>query len=303
MSKLKYFDISWISSVDGPGTRVVLFLQGCHLRCPWCHSPHSWKTESSLLFFESRCQLCGSCEDICPNNVHSISNGIHLVDRSKCNKCGLCVESCPVSDVNKWNSGALGFTGNEMEVSELYELLKPQLDIFKSIGGLTISGGEPLLQSEALIELLKICSQEGVHTTVETSATLDKKQIEPLLPLVDHWLIGLRPSSVDKSQDWNRFLENITILAEHNSKNITIRTPIISGYTNTENCYELIKEIMLANKIQSIEILPSNPYAGSYYTALGLKFPMEGIPLPDEKEVKQFKAFFDASGLEAKIVT
>ncbi len=301
-NKLKYFDISWFSSVDGSGSRVVLFLQGCHLRCPWCHAPHSWHTVSPLLFFESSCQLCGSCVDVCANKVHSISKGIHHVDRGKCKRCGSCIESCPTSDLNKWNKGALGFAGKEMEVHALYQLLKPQLDLLKSIGGLTISGGEPLLQSESLATLLKICSQEGIHTTVETSATLDKKHIEPLLPLVDHWLIGIRPSSADKSSDWDLLLENIKIIAGHNPKNISIRTPIISGYTNTNICYALIKEIMLANEIQSIEILPANPYAGSYYKALGMEYPMEGMPLPDEKEMRQCKAFFDLSGIEAKIV-
>ena len=137
---LKYFDISWFSSVDGPGTRVVLFLQGCHLRCPWCHSPQSWNTTSPLFFFENRCTLCGACVAACPNNVHSITGGKHFLDRGLCDRCGACIESCPVSRADRWNSGALGFPGSELEVQDLFRLLEPQLEMLRDIGGLTLSG-------------------------------------------------------------------------------------------------------------------------------------------------------------------
>ncbi|MBI9034004.1 MAG: glycyl-radical enzyme activating protein [Bacteroidales bacterium] len=300
--KLRYFDISWISSVDGPGTRVVLYLQGCHLRCSWCHSPQSWKIESPLLFFENRCQSCGNCVEVCSNRVHHISDGIHSLDRNNCNQCGACIKSCPVSDVNKWNTGALGFAGKEMDVNELYQLLKPQLDLLKSIGGITISGGDPLLQSIALRELLKLCKQDDIHITVETSASLDKSHIEVLLPYVDHWLIGLRPSFIDKENDWEQVLKNVTFLAVSNSKKITIRTPIIPGYTNTEECHDKIKEVMLANEIQSIEILPFNPFSENYYKAMGILFPLEGVRFTEGNEMNQIKNFFISAGIKATVV-
>ncbi len=302
LNKLKYFDISWISSVDGPGTRVVLFLQGCHLRCPWCHSPHSWEIESSLFFFECRCQLCGRCVDSCPSQIHKITNGTHLLDRSNCIKCGVCIENCPSSNAYKWNTSALGFTGKTMEVSELYHLLKPQLELLRSIGGLTVSGGDPLLQSEALAELLEICVKEGIHTTVETSATVDKKYIEDLLPFVDNWLIGLRPSKVDKPEDWKQLLENIEFLATHNPQSIIIRTPIIPEFTDTQLTYDTIIEIMQHNSLKSIEILPYNPYSENYYKAMGLKFSLGGTQSPSNDEMARIKHVFTTVGIDAKIV-
>lgn len=302
MGKLKYFDISWFSSVDGPGTRVVLYLLGCHLRCPWCHSPHSWELSSPLLFFESRCRKCGSCEYICPNQVHKISNGIHLIDRSRCIQCGECIEICPSSDRNKWNTSALGFVGKELEVSELYQRLKPQLSLLKHIGGLTVSGGDPLLQSEALAELLKSCSLDGFHTTVETSATLNTKSVEELLPFVDRWLIGFRPTDTDNAEDRKRLLANIELLAAHNPNKITIRTPIIPGYTNTQAAYDTIIGVMLTHGIKSIEILPYNPYSENYYKAMGIEFPLRGTQLPSEEELIRIKGVFTSAGIEANIV-
>ncbi len=300
--KLKYFDISWFSTVDGPGTRVVLFLQGCHLRCPWCHSPHSWKTESPLLFFENHCLLCGSCVRECPNHVHHIADRIHFLDRTKCTQCRACIESCPVSESTKWNTGALGFAGDEMEVHDLFHLLKPQLDVLKGFGGITVSGGDPLLQSEALAGFLKICSREGVHIAVETSATLDSAYMELIEPYIDHWLIGLRPSSIDKQIDWEKLLENIGLLSARDSRKITVRTPIIPGFTDAQECHEKIISVMLSNGIKSIEILPYNPYSENYYKAMDLEFPLEGTQPLDDQKINKIKCLFTSAGIDTKIV-
>lgn len=302
MSKLKYFDISWFSSVDGPGTRVVLFLLGCNLRCPWCHSPHSWEVSSPLMFFESYCQYCGKCEEICPNAVHKISNNHHYIDRNKCNKCGACIEVCPSSNAAEWSTSALGFSGKEMEVEELYRLLKPQLDLLKCIGGLTVTGGDPLVQSKNLSELLKLCSADDIHIAIETSATLNEKHIEELVPFVNHWLIGLRPSRTDRVEDWKQLLKNIKLLAAYNPNQITIRTPIIPEYTNTQIAYDMIIEVMQVNGLKSIEILPYNPYSESYYKALGMEFPLAGTQLPSKEELIRIKNTFSSVGIKARIV-
>ena len=132
--------------MDGPGNRVVLYLQGCHLRCPWCHSPHSWDMKSSpLLFLEKKCTLCGQCVKACPQGVHRIENRKHFIDRSKCTKCGKCITACPNSIANSMD-GALSLPTTEIPVEELYSKIKPQLDMFKRNGGITLSGGEALLQ-------------------------------------------------------------------------------------------------------------------------------------------------------------
>lgn len=302
MTKINYFDIAWFSTVDGPGTRVVLYLSGCNLRCPWCHSPHSWDSISPLLYFENRCLLCGACVNACTQGVHSIIDNKHVIDRNVCIKCSSCIEVCPSSDSKNWNTSTLGFAGSEVEVNELYKILKPQLSLFRNIGGLTVSGGDPILQSKSLSELLRICCEDNFHITVETSASTSKNHIQELIPFVKHWLIGLRPSLVDKPEDWEQVLENIEILAAVNAENITVRTPIIPGYTNSLECYSKIKDVMILNKIEFLELLPFNSYGENYYRALGEEYVFKDATLISNTELSEVKKYFLLNGIKVKIV-
>lgn len=304
---LKYFDISWFSSKDGPGTRTVLFLQGCHLRCPWCHSPQTWEELSPLMFFENRCLFCGACAGVCPHNVHGIDNHKHNIDRTSCKRCGTCIKKCPVSRGAKWNTGALGLAGLKIKADELFQLLKPQLELLKKIGGLTVSGGEPLLQFEALAGLLTMCQREGFHTAIETSASVPRKNIESIFPLVDRWLIGIRLTAVINDSletigNWEQIVDNLEFLTTQNSGKITIRTPIIPGYTDKMECIRKISELMKTFKIQSIEILPYNFLANHYYKAMEIQFPLEDIAPINKPALVRIRNYFAAQGFDAKIV-
>lgn len=238
----------------------------------------------------------------CIQNVHSIIENKHTIDRSKCIKCNSCVEACPSSDIQSWSTSTLGFAGTEIEDGELYQLLKPQLNLLRNIGGLTVSGGDPILQSHSLAVLFKRFAQENIHITVETSASSTKANIQKLLPFVNHWLIGLRPSLIDKANVWEQVVENLTILAAVNKKNITIRTPIIPNYTNSLECYSKIKDVMTHHEIKNLELLPFNPYAESYYRALGADYMMKNASPISEKEVDEAKDYFLSNGIHVKIV-
>ena len=304
--KVRYFDISWQSGVDGPGWRVVLFLQGCHLRCPWCHSPHSRENKSPLIYFENRCIHCGACIEACPTNAHFLENGKHQIDRSRCKGCGICIEHCPVSRKDEWKTGALGFAGTVIEVKALFQLLEPQLELLKNIGGLTVSGGEPLLQPEALRELLELCRSRGFHTAVETSASLPRKNILSLLKLVDRWLIGLRPvkkknNTIGNTGDWELIIKNLEFLASRCRDKITIRTPIIPGYTDTKNCLGKIAAVMKANRLTAIEILPYNPHSQHYYEAAGKPYPLKGSQPIKQSRLINITEYFSSQGFKVKI--
>lgn len=306
---LKYFDISWFSSVDGPGTRVVLFLQGCHLRCPWCHSPQSWHAKSPMFFFESRCNLCGACVAACPNDAHNIRDGKHLLERDLCEGCGACIESCPVSRADRWNTGALGFPGSEMEAPDMFRLLEPQLEMLRNIGGLTLSGGEPLLQADELPELLSLCTDANIHTALETSLTLPREAFELLLDQVDLWLVGLRPAVLkdgDKEKkrlgDWGAVMKNLEFLAARCRDDIIIRTPVIPGYTDDRECLKIIGDAMTANHLSTIELLPYNPYSGHYYEAGGISYPLKETKQAGESKMNRICAYFSGRGFSARIV-
>lgn len=304
---LRYFDISWNSVQDGPGTRVVLFLQGCMLRCPWCHSPHSRYQVSPLLFFDGRCILCGACEKACSNGVHKIENGLHHLDRLRCKQCGQCVRVCSTVIPGASISGALALPTVEAEAADLFRFLEPQLALLKWIGGLTVSGGEPLIQYRSLQELLKICVKKGIHTTVETTGSLPRRNFEVLIELVDCWLYGLRPCFSERCfpenvGDFQKIKENMEFVASQDPEKIIVRTPIVSGYTDDPRCLSTIAEIMSENEVFKIELLPYNPQSNHYYSAIGMPYSLKDVTMPNEAEMLAVRDYFVQRGMMVKIV-
>lgn len=304
---LKYFDIVWLSSVDGPNTRVTLFLQGCNLRCPWCHSPHSWSCKGELLYFDNRCLKCSACVKSCPAEVHKISDNIHSINRERCIKCRQCINSCPVSTDGKWNESALGFAGTDMKINDLFQLLLPQLLLLKNIGGITISGGEPLMQAKAVRELLILCKEKEINTSIETSFSVGFEKIKPLINLVDHWLIGLRP--VEKIENKNLNIGDIDII-EKNIKllvsftdSVIIRFPVIPNYTDNQDCYSRIRQIMKNNNIKNIDIIPYNFLADHYYKAMGTVYPLGDMKDMDKYDINKAEKYFTKHKFNTNIIT
>lgn len=296
---LRYFDIAWLSRCDGPGRRVVLFLQGCHLRCPWCHSPHSHEAEGPLLFFPPRCRKCGRCEQVCPQSVHHVSADGHRLDRERCRGCGKCVEACPASSRERL-SGALALPTKEVAVTALWDLLYPQLDLLRDIGGITVSGGEALLQSEALRELLRLCRQDGIHTAVETSGALPTERLAEVADLVDCWLFGLRPTPFYVPPAEGVIAENLAFLAAAGSR-VIIRTPVIAGITDRPESLERIAAAMHANQLTEIQLLPFHSGTSHYYDAAGIPCVVGNEAIPSAERLDAVRAYFQQSELAATI--
>jgi pyruvate-formate lyase-activating enzyme/NAD-dependent dihydropyrimidine dehydrogenase PreA subunit len=260
-----------------------------------------------LLFFESRCVLCGSCEAACPNNVHHIKDGKHYIHRAPCQRCGRCVRSCPTS-VSKFSlAGALALPVFSSEPYELFQRLQPQLDLLKRIGGLTICGGEPLLQYQTMRELLLMCKGKDIHTAVETSGSLSKSHFEVLLDVVDCWLFGLRPIPgnscySNRVANMKLVIDNLKFLCSHDAKKIIIRTPIIPGFTDSPRELAAIAELMHINKLTTIELLPYNAHTDHFYKAIGKKMPLTDIHRPPDTELSYIRNFFTGHGFMARIV-
>lgn len=214
----------------------------------------------------------------------------HLVHRNLCVGCGRCIDACPVSCSDSL-SGALAQPVKNMTVQELWELLYPQLDLLRPIGGLTVSGGEALLQSEALAGLLDLCKEEGIHTAVETSGALPEKCIKDVAALTDCWLYGLRPTPFYTPPQAERIIANLAFLAETKSR-IIIRTPVISGITDLPESLERIAEIMRANGLREIELMPFNRETSHYYAALGRECRVGNEAMVTPERMEEVRAFF-----------
>lgn len=303
---LRILDLAWSSTVDGPGRRVVLYLRGCPLHCPWCHSPHSQSSQPHLLFFAARCIHCGRCQAACPHGVHSVTADSHHLARERCVACGACVRACPVSGESGFRGVALRLTDAEASVADIYHRLRPQLDLLGGMGGLTVSGGEPLLQAEAVARLLEQCRADGIHTAVESSGVAAIAAVERLLPLVDCWLFGLRPlppghPAAPLVGNPETVLRSLRRIAGHGSR-IIVRLPVIPGHTDTPATWDAAAAVMADLKLAEIHLLPFNAFTPHYYDAMGLPYPLKGIAMAPSA-VAEAEQFFTARGLAATVIS
>lgn len=301
--EIAYWSIGWLTTKDGPGNRVVVYMQGCPVRCPWCHSPHSRYDISPLLFQKRLCHLCGKCEMSCPNHVHKITFKEHLIDREKCTHCGKCISACPYSIVTDFGS-VLFLPTIRQDVDELFEMLRPQLDIVRKSGGITLSGGEALLQDKAAVELLELCREHQIHTCVETSMMLPDSAYQEAAKYVDCWLLGFRevylPQSLNPETARLNCKRRVAIFRQVLNPRLIARLPIIKGYTDRKELLHTLRDILLENRIMELEILPCNPHMNHYYELMGKEVELDvNYSVPDDREIENILEYFLQAGIQA----
>lgn len=263
--KLTVAEIQRFCMHDGPGVRTTIFLKGCPLHCAWCHNPETHKFQSELLFYSSKCIGCAACETSCNNDVH-IVNEKHLIDRKKCISCGKCVQDCP--------TGALEMCGTEYSLGEILSIVEKDRAFYGELGGITISGGEPFAQGEAVISLLKACKESGFSTAVETCGYADFDMIRGALPYVDLFLWDIKDTNSMRHKQYTgvgneKILNNLLRLNEMNAK-IRLRCILVNGVNTEERHYVAIAE--LANTIHNfdkVEFIPYHAYGGTKLVFLG----------------------------------
>ena len=217
---------------DGPGIRTVVFMKGCNMRCKWCHNPETWIREPQLQYIKEKCIHCLSCLHVCPGRVIEEGDGSMMIDREKCTSCGLCSQVCC--------SGALSMVGREVSPEQLWVEIEQDLPYFwESGGGVTISGGEPLMQAGFVKEFLLICKRNGLHTAIETNASFPWKIIEELIPYTDLWVCDFKLSDDKKHREWTGIgnvviLNNLKKLAGRGAA-LCVRTPVIPGVNDNED--------------------------------------------------------------------
>lgn len=249
------FDIQKSSVHDGPGIRTVVFLKGCPLRCIWCHNPESLHAKPEILFDPEKCVSCGRCIKTCPNECHTLINGKHEFDRSKCTPLGNCTKAC-LND-------ALELCGRQMFATEVIrEVLKDKLFYENSGGGMTLSGGEPMVQFTFTKELLQLAKQNKLHVCMETCGFAPWREYEEILPLIDLFLFDIKTVNPQKhktltGQDNTLILENLKKLNDSGAK-IFLRCPLVPGVNDSEA--ELCGIGELADGLINVEEVDVEPY-------------------------------------------
>lgn len=247
------FGIQRFSIHDGPGIRTTVFLKGCNVNCRWCHNPEGIPAAPLIGFHESKCVRCGGCAAVCPQGCHAIDGETHRFDRTQCVACGKCVDVCPVQ--------ALELIGKLMTAGEVMQVIRKDLRYYKESGGVTLSGGEALLQKDFALELLRRCKAEGIHCALETNGVHRFETYQEVLPYVDLFLLDYKATDPQDHKEYvgcsnQRILENLQKLYDAGA-NILLRCPIIPGVNDNQTHFDAIAKLTKDYpRLMGAEILP-----------------------------------------------
>ncbi|OGV67788.1 MAG: hypothetical protein A2498_09415 [Lentisphaerae bacterium RIFOXYC12_FULL_60_16] len=292
------FDIQKFSIHDGPGIRTTVFFKGCPLRCRWCHNPESIRPHPHLSFDARRCIGCGACFKACPNGVHRLENGRHVLDRERCRQCGACVETC--------YAGALETVGRTMTVEAVMTPVLQDRSFYRdSGGGMTLSGGEPTLQPDFAMALLDAARAEGIHTAVETCGFCDWNLLDRLRTRCDLFLFDLKaePASHESltGVPFERIGQNLRRLHDAGSP-LWIRLPVVPGVNDTPARFQHAAEIIRSlPRIQAVDVLAYHAMGTEKISRMGLDTPpLNGIPTPSSEQVQGWIQQLAERGVSAR---
>ena len=289
------FNIQRFTVHDGPGIRTEVFLKGCPFRCLWCDNPESFHLRQEVGVYPKRCvsiAKCGSCVAVCPLGNDSIfvekdSGVISGINKEFCTNCLKCVEVCPSNALVSW--------GSEMTVENVIDIVLRDREFYdNSSGGITISGGEPLVQWMFTLELLKESKRVGIHTCLESTLHDKWDLVKKLLQYTDFLITDIKCMDTTKHIEYTGvsnilILENIKKVAEL-GKPYIIRIPIIPDHNDSnENIKKTAQFINneLGNTVKQVQLLPFHEYGKIKYSTLGLKYPLENYKWPERSIQKK----------------
>jgi pyruvate formate lyase activating enzyme len=274
------FDIQRYSLDDGPGLRTAVFLKGCPLRCAWCSNPESQRVSPELLMFATRCSACGACVEVCPIEVRRYDGDRVDWDRISCTRCGECARVCPTHST-VW-------TGVRRVAGDVLREVLFDTAFYDDGGGLTLTGGEPLLQPAFAEAILRLAKADRLNTAIETTGNAPWETLETVSPYVDLWLFDLKHMDSPAHRKWTGLgneliLSNLRRLAASGAP-IRVRMPLIPEVNSSEDNLRRTAEFVaqLGGGVCSLDLLPYHKLARAKYEALGqrIKFYDAGL-MPD----------------------
>ena len=288
-------DIKRFAVHDGPGIRTTLFLKGCSLKCIWCHNPEGIHREKQIAYYEHKCLQCGECAKVCPADAHRFSEAGHTFARENCIGCGSCEKACLGS--------ALTLFGRQIDPEEAYRIATEDAMFYRDTGGITVSGGEPLLNPDFIRTLFTKLKANGFHTAVDTCGNVPWESFAKVLPVTDLFLYDIKHVDPEAHRqltgvDNLRILENIRKLSEAGA-NIEVRMPLVPQANDSEETLRGIGAFLKDLNITRMKVLPYHSMARSKYAALGMHDTMPDVPSPTDETLQSAVALLRSFGINA----
>jgi choline trimethylamine-lyase activating enzyme len=298
------FNVQKYNMFDGPGVRTIVFFKGCPLRCKWCANPEGLERKFQVMLKQSLCTDCGACVPVCPVGMLNLSKGKLEVSRDiDCTGCRKCIDVCPES--------SLSIAGEAKTISELLEIVEEDRTFYEmSGGGLTLGGGEVLMQPEAAVNLLMACKKEGINTAIETSGYAKLESVLQVAEFTDLFLYDIK--HMDSEQHFEltgvrneRILNNLSELLKRRY-NVQIRMPLLKGYNDSKEEIDQVIQFLLPYKdnknFKGIDLLPYHKFGVNKYNQLGEKYQITGDPNMTETDMRRIEGWFKQYDFQVKVV-
>lgn len=288
-------DIQRGSMHDGPGIRTCVFLQGCNMRCAWCHNPETIPMQGQVQVFAEKCIGCRACEAACESGAVKVGAGGPVIDRQKCLGSGECAKAC--------FAGALVVPARRMTTEALLVEILRDKPYYKDVGGVTFTGGEVFMQAGFLLEMMKLCKGEGIHVAVETNFSRPWDVMAEAMPFIDLIMLDVKLMDEAAHRRWTGIsnagiLENIRRL-DKLSKPYLVRTPVIPGVNDGE--VEAIAQWLSAlDNCLYYELLPYNPLAEGKFQRLSKPYVLDGLAPPSKEAMRVLERMAAAKGIQTR---
>jgi len=292
--KAMIFNVQKYNMYDGPGVRTLVFFKGCSLSCKWCANPEGLEQKYQVMFKRDSCIDCGACVSVCPVGIHTISKELkHEVKRSiDCIGCRKCENACIQS--------ALAIVGEIKTVSELMEIVEEDRAFYDvSGGGVTLGGGEVLMQSKFVSNLLMTCKQEGINTAIETCGYAKLESVLQVAEFVDLFLFDIKHIDPERHYQLTgvrneRILENLKELLNRRY-NVKVRMPLLKGINDNQDEIEKVIEFLMPfrdyKNFKGIDLLPYHKLGVNKYTQLDKEYPIVGDPSLSNDELDMIESW------------
>jgi choline trimethylamine-lyase activating enzyme len=298
------FNVQKYNMFDGPGVRTIVFFKGCPLRCQWCANPEGLERKFQVMLKQSACTDCGACVPVCPVRMLDLSKGKLEVSREiDCTGCRKCIDVCPES--------ALSIAGEAKTISELLEIVEEDRMFYEmSGGGITLGGGEVLMQPEAAVNLLMACKKEGINTAIETSGYAKLDSVLKVAEFTDLFLYDIKHMNSERHFELTgvrneRILNNLSELLKRRY-NVQIRMPLLKGYNDSKEEIDQVIQFLLPFKdyknFKGIDLLPYHKFGVNKYTQLGQEYKITGNPVMVESDMSRIEGWFKQYDFPVKIV-